>query len=200
VSNEPLFITVEGIDGTGKTTLVNGLAEELEDVRKTAEPCELWTGRQVRRAITNESDVSAVTTFYLFMADRMHHINNIVKPALHSGKTVISDRYADSSRVYQSLLLADDVDNPEQFLRQSMTPWNFEADLTLLIDLDPEKAIERVEADERYEKLEFLEEVAEGYDELAESEEHGDRIVRIDGDQSKDGMIGDAVEAIRDYR
>jgi len=69
---EPLFITVEGIDGSGKTTLVESLADEFADVQTTSEPTEDWTGQQVRRAITNESEIGPVTTLYLFMADRMY--------------------------------------------------------------------------------------------------------------------------------
>jgi len=75
-----------------------------------------------------------------------------------------------------------------------MEPWNYEPDLTLLIDIDPETAIQRVDGDERYEKLDFLENVKQIYDRLAD---HEDRIVKIDGEQSKQAMVDEAVEVVR---
>lgn len=193
-----MFVTVEGIDGSGKSTLVQALGEELEDTRLTHEPTGLWTGQQVRKAIANESDVGPITTLYLFMADRMYHINQIVRPSVEQGKLVISDRYADSSRVYQPLLLEGHVEDPDRLVQEVMRPMDCEPDLTLLIDIDPETAIKRTEGDERYEKLDFLEKVAENYDILADI--YHDRVVKIDGEQSKEAMVADALEVVREYR
>jgi dTMP kinase len=190
------FITVEGIDGAGKTTVVEALEEEFEDVHRTAEPSELWTGKQVRRAIANDGDADPLTTFYLFMADRVHHIENEVKPAVEDGQIVVSDRYADSTRVYQPLALADHVENPESFIRDTMKPWDYEPDLTLYIDLQPGIAIGRVEGSEKYEKIDFIEDVKENYEELYSGREHAHRVVRIDGDQTKEEVAQDAVDAV----
>ena len=193
------FITVEGIDGSGKTTVVEALEEEFSDVHRTAEPSELWTGKQVRRAISNDGDADPLTTFYLFMADRVHHIEREVKPAVEDGQIVLSDRYADSTRVYQPLALADHVENPDEFIQQTMEPWDYEPDLTIYIELPPGIAIGRVEGNEKYEKIDFIEEVKENYEELLNSEEHGNRFVRIDGDQSKQEVAQDAVDVVRSF-
>lgn len=181
--NDGLFVTVEGIDGAGKTTAVDAIEANFDRVLRTQEPSELWTGRQVRRAISNDSDTHPLATFYLFMADRIHHIEEEIKPALDNGQLVVSDRYADSTLAYQPVALHDHVDVPRVFMKNAMEPWNFDPDLTIYIDIPVGVAMERVAGDEEYEKKEFLSKVQSNYQQIEKRNQ--DRFVRVDGTQSK---------------
>ncbi|NLO78309.1 MAG: dTMP kinase, partial [Methanomicrobiales archaeon] len=91
-----MLITIEGIDGTGKTTLIRTLSEKLKDLKPvfTREPTDTWIGAQVRRGIAEEID--PIAEALLFTADHAAHIRDIIRPALLEGKLVISDRYSDS--------------------------------------------------------------------------------------------------------
>lgn len=190
-----LFVTVEGIDGAGKTTAVDAIQEEFADVVRTQEPSELWTGKQVRRAISNDTDdVHPFATFYLFMADRVHHIDKEIRPAVEEGKIVVSDRYADSTLAYQPVALSEHLSQPQYYMEAVMEPWNYQPDLTLFIDIDVDTALGRMDGTEEYEKRDFLEGVHENYQELARR--FSDRYVVIDGEQSKEAVAEQVIDEI----
>lgn len=193
---EGTFVTIEGLDGAGKTTVADAIEEEFSDVTRTQEPSDLWTGKQVRRAISNDTDdVHPLTTFYLFMADRVYHIDQRIKPAVESGELVVSDRYADSTLAYQPVAVEEYVPNPHGYMRKTMAPWNYEPDVTIFIDIPVHVAIERSAGDEEYEKAEFLSRVKQNYEFI--QDEFSDRYVIIDGTQSKEEVREQAVEAIK---
>ncbi|NLD57012.1 MAG: dTMP kinase, partial [Methanomicrobiales archaeon] len=100
-----MLITLEGIDGSGKSTLHASLKELLPDLDPlfTREPGATWVGDQVRRAIKERSD--PITEATLFVADHAEHLATVVRPALAEGRLVISDRYSDSRYAYQSVTL-----------------------------------------------------------------------------------------------
>jgi len=191
------FVTVEGIDGAGKTTVVDAINTNWKRVIRTQEPSDYWTGKQVRRAISNDSDTHPFSTFYLFMADRVHHINNRIKPAIDDGMLVVSDRYADSTLVYQPVALQNHLQAPQQYMERVMRPWNYEPDLTIYIDIPVELAMKRVAGDEEYEKKEFLEQVKENYEELCDRFSH--RYVRVDGTQAKEEVKEEVLDIINDH-
>ena len=183
-----MFVTVEGLDGSGTTTLVESITEEYPGAVTTSEPSDLEYGQLVRRNLSDdESD--PLVDFYLFMADRRDHIQQRVKPADESGKLVVSDRYADSTRAYQPVALVgedkpfDSTWQAKIFIEETFAHWNYEPDVTLYIDISVDTALERADCDEKYEKRQFLEQVKDNYDALADSYE---RIIRIDGEQSKE--------------
>lgn len=195
------FIVIEGLDGSGGTTLVETLDTEYPDTVTTAEPTTREYGQLVRRNLSDESS-DPLIDFYLFMADRRDHIADLIVPADNSGKLVISDRYADSTRAYQPIALAGE-DGPfnssweaKMFIEQTMARWNYEPDLTLYIDISVDTALERASGDEKYEKRQFLEQVKDNYDALADTNE---RIVRIDGDQSKEAVATEAINKIEEH-
>lgn len=192
-----MLITTEGLDGSGKGTLVDAITDVHPDAVTTTEPSELWTGKQVRRCLSNE-DIDALTDFYFFMGDRIHHIENVVRPAVEDGNIVISDRYADSTRAYQPVGLTQDgkFDTQGQakvFIEQTMRPWNYEPDVTLYLDISVDTALERADQDEKYEKRTFLNSVKQNYEMLVEQY---DRIIRINGEQTKDAVLADALNAL----
>ena len=109
-----LLITLEGIDGSGKSTLhlaLKGLLADLDPVF-TREPGATWVGESVRRAIAEQTD--PVTEATLFVADHAAHLAKIIRPALADGKLVISDRYSDSRYAYQAVTLKGIIQNPEE--------------------------------------------------------------------------------------
>lgn len=190
-----MFVNVEGLDGSGKSTVLDGITDEYSNVVTTREPSDLKYGQMVRERLADESS-NEIIDFYLFMCDRIHHIEERVKPGVKEGRLVVSDRYADSTRAYQPVALTGE-NKPFQseweakyFIEQSMEPWNYEPDLTLYIDISVDTAIERAAGDEKYEKREFLTKVRDNYEALCESNE---RIIRIDGERSREEVATSAL-------
>lgn len=182
-----MFVTIEGLDGSGKSTVIDAITDEYPNAVTTREPSELWTGKQVRRCLSDET-TDPLTDFYFFMGDRVNHIEEEVRPAAESGRLVVSDRYADSTRVYQPVALAESDHFDSQtmakiFIEQTMAPWDYDPDITIYLDISVDTALERADQDEKYEKREFLTKVKQNYDALVEAER--DRFIVIDGEQSK---------------
>jgi dTMP kinase len=190
-----MFISIEGIDGSGKTTVIDAITAEYQDAVLTSEPSELWTGRAVRRCLKND-ELDPLVDFYFFMGDRVNHIEETVRPIDEQGKLVVSDRYADSTRAYQPVALGESRHFPNQasaklFIQNVMRPWNYEPDVTIYLDVSVDTALERCDELEKYEKRDFLEKVKYNYDELIEAER--DRFIVIDGEQSKQAVAREAV-------
>jgi len=189
------FIAIEGLDGAGKSTIVDAI-DETYGIVQTQEPSELWTGKQVRRAL--QSDTAPFMDFNLFMADRHHHIEKTIKPAVEDGEIVVSDRYADSTRAYQPYQLRKEMKNPHGYIRRMMEPWTYEPDLVIYVDIGVDTALERSSGEDKYEHREMLEEVKQNYNiVVAEGQEDGDiPYVVIDGEQDEDAMVTDALDAV----
>ncbi|RFP91159.1 dTMP kinase [Rhodobacteraceae bacterium 63075] len=172
------FITLEGVDGSGKSTQAKALKQALEaeghDVLLTREPGGS-PGAEEIRSLVLEGDPqrwSAETEILLFTAARRDHLERTIQPALEAGKIVICDRYVDSTRVYQGLSRGD--------LREIVDSLHAlmigrEADLTLLFDMDPAMGLARAKArktrEERFEDmgLEMQQAMRKGFLELAEA-------------------------------
>ncbi len=190
MTSEKLFITFEGIDGSGKSTQAKLLADALSqlghDVVLTREPGGS-TGAEQIRALLLEGDPerwSAETEILLFTAARRDHMEAVIMPALEKGQIVICDRFADSTRMYQGLSrgnLRGMVDALTKLTIQQ------EPDLTLLIDMDPNTGHSRAKGretkEERFENfgVPLQEKMRAGFLKLAE--EFSDRIKLIDGNQ-----------------
>lgn len=189
-----MLITVEGLDGAGTTTLVETMSERYPNAITTKEPSSGEIGQIVRRRLSEEES-NGLMDFYLFMADRLDHIDKKIKPADEDGRLVISDRYADSTRAYQPVALTnagyfDTQEEAKGFIHNTMEPWNYEPDLTIYIDISVDTALERAAGDEKYEKREFLEQVKDNYDDIADVYS---RVVRVDGEQSIDAVATSAL-------
>ncbi|MBR2574254.1 MAG: dTMP kinase [Loktanella sp.] len=194
----PRFITFEGIDGSGKSTQARRLAQWLgdqgQDVVLTREPGGSQGAEEIRQLLlTGDPDRwSAETEILLFTAARRDHLEKTILPALAAGKTVVSDRFADSTRVYQGATRGD--------LRAKVDALHTlmigrDPDLTFVIDMDPATALERGLArrsgEDRFEDfgLPFQETLRHGFLALARADP--DRCVLIDGNRTPDQIASD---------
>lgn len=201
-----LFVTFEGIDGSGKSTQARLLADHLtaqgHDIVLTREPGGS-PGAEEIRALVLQGDPdrwSAQTEILLFTAARRDHLERTIRPALDAGKVVICDRFADSTRMYQGLSRGD--------LRQMVDDLHalmigVEPDLTLLIDMDPanglERALSRQTAEERFEDfgVELQAKMRAGF--LSLAEEFSDRFQVIDGGRDMDSVARDVTTTVTAY-
>ncbi len=192
------FITFEGIDGSGKSTQARNLAEALrtegQDVVLTREPGGSEGAELIRRLLV-EGDPerwSAETEILLFTAARRDHLEKTIEPALAKGATVISDRFADSTRVYQGAARGD-LRTLVDDLHTMMI--GREPDATFIIDMEPGQALRRGLArhsgEDRFEDMgeDFQFRLRRGF--LALAEEHPDRCHLIDGNQAEGSVAAD---------
>jgi len=193
-----MLITVEGIDGSGKTTLVRELEERCRDLDPvfTREPGATWVGMQVRRAVAERMD--PITEALLFIADHAAHLSTVVRPALEAGRLVISDRFTDSRYAYQSVTLSGIMEDPLAWLRACHADWSIRPDLTFLLLLPPEEAVARLAESkdrEHFESLEVLSRVQKVYLELAGADP--ERFVLVDALLPPASVAGFVEEEIR---
>ena len=193
-----MLITLEGIDGSGKSTLHSALKEPLADLDPvfTREPGATWVGEAVRRAIAEQID--PVTEATLFVADHAAHLAKIIRPALAEGRIVISDRYSDSRYAYQSVTLQGIIPDPEGWLRSMHNGWTIVPDRTILCILPVDDAMKRLkpkDQQEHFEKRETLEKVQNNYLEFARREP--DRFIILDGMKEKDELAKFTADMIR---
>lgn len=174
-----VFITLEGGDGSGKTTQAELLGEWLagrgRTVVRTREPGGTEVGVEVREIVLHHrGDISPRAEALLYAADRAHHVATVVRPALERGEVVIQDRYIDSSVAYQGagrVLDPAEVRGISEWATEGLAP-----DLTILLDLDADAARGRLdEARTRYDRLEaeaseFHDRVRAAYLDLATAE------------------------------
>ncbi|HEY9389640.1 MAG TPA: dTMP kinase [Mycobacteriales bacterium] len=182
-----VFIVFEGGEGVGKSTQAARLAESLRqrDVRVTVtrEPGATRIGQQVRRIVLDSdgTDLTPRAEALLFAADRAHHVDTVIRPALEAGEVVLSDRYVDSSLAYQGAGRALPVDEVRRLSRWATG--GLEPDLTVLLDTDPEVGLSRARgrsvADRlEGESLDFHRRVRTAFRMLAEA--NPDRYVVVD--------------------
>ncbi|MEL6838070.1 MAG: dTMP kinase [Pseudomonadota bacterium] len=194
----PRFITFEGIDGSGKSTQARRFADHLRrqgaDVVLTREPGGSPGAEEIRQLVlTGDPERwSAETEILLFTASRRDHLEKTIEPALAAGRHVVSDRFADSTRVYQGATRGDLRAMVDQLHALMIKR---EPDLTFIIDMDPATALERGLArksgEDRFEDfgLPFQETLRHGF--LALAHAHPNRCVLIDGDRTVDQIASE---------
>ena len=186
-----LFITFEGPDGSGKTTQVEMLRDFLSDrgyeVYVTREPGGTKIGEKIRDIVLDKAnpEMSDTTEMLLYAASRAQHVDQVIRPHLDAGHTVISDRFVDSSIVYQGCgrKLGDKVRVVNNYAIGDCVP-----DATFLLMLKPEAGLDRMEkgSEDRIERagLEYHREVYEAYRRLEKEDPR--RIIAIDGSLSRE--------------
>lgn len=206
-----LLITLEGIDGCGKSTVARLLATELDSAPWhlvfTAEPTGGEIGRVIRTGLRNDEEVTsdqAMKELFLFMADHADHLRRKIRPELERGSIVISDRYCDSRAAYQGATLKGLVPRPVLWVRELHRPWSVTPDLTLLLRVDPTRAVERcrsrnhlVGEEEKFERADFLKEVSENFDQLVGVEP--DRFVVIDANAPLEIVARQALDVMMNF-
>ena len=200
-----MFITLEGPEGSGKTTAVESAVKKLEElgdqIVRTREPGGTPISEEIRNVILDKKNTSmdGRTEALLYAASRRQHLVEKVWPALKEGKIVICDRYLDSSLAYQGGargLGIDEVLNINLFATENTWP-----DLTLLFDIKPEEGLKRIAANANrevnrldLEKIEFHQKVRESF--LSLAKRFPERFVIIDASKSREEVAKDTLDAI----
>ncbi|OGB97587.1 dTMP kinase [candidate division TM6 bacterium RIFCSPHIGHO2_12_FULL_36_22] len=197
-----LLISVEGIDGCGKSTFIKNLQRKLQEHNVdhiiTKEPGGSPLGKLLRQIIlTKEVPLCSKSEYLLFAADRAQHIEQIIKPALIDNKVIVSDRMGDSSIVYQGYARGLDID-----MIKTINAWATNGtvpDIIFYLNIDVPTAFKRIY--ERKEELtsfereheDFMYKVKKGFDELFNNK---DNVVKLDAHQTPDTLAQQAIEVI----
>ncbi len=199
------FVTFEGGEGSGKSTIINKLKEYYTnkglDVCLTREPGGVKIAEQIRNVILDcdNTDMNPKTEAILYAASRVEHLDKKVIPALEKGNLVLCDRYLDSSLVYQGYARGLGIDRVMQI---NMFAADYLPDVTFFFDIKPIDAFKRIKANNReenrldLEKMDFHEKVYAGYDFLQKA--HTDRIIRIDANRTIDEVLKDIINILED--
>lgn len=197
-----LFIAVEGIDGSGKGTLIEKMktyfAKENIDFVATREPGGTPLAEKIREIVKTEK-MDTFTEALLFASARRDHVQNHIKPALCEGKLVLCDRFIDSSLAYQGVGRKMGINNildiHENILDECMP------DITIYLDIHPEIAITRLISNKRemdrldLEDLEFYHDVRQGY--LFLAEQNKENFIIVDATKSADEVFADVKEILK---
>jgi len=202
-----MFLTFEGIEGSGKSTIMERMAEQLHKqglpVRMTREPGGTAFGRELRRLLldTRSADFSVQAELLLFLADRAQHLQEVIMPTLAEGALLLCDRYADSTLAYQGYgrgMPLDKITRLIEFATGGLWP-----DMTLLFDVPAELGLARAKERNREEgsavsegrfeaeRLEFHQRVRAGYLELAA--QHPKRYAVVDASLPTDAVLRQAL-------
>ncbi|MGZ0746603.1 dTMP kinase [Haloparvum sp. AD34] len=189
-----MLITLEGLDGSGKTTVWEALHSSHPDAVFTREPTDTWYGEAVYRSIETD-DADPLAELFLYTADHAAHLADTIEPALANDELVISDRYSDSRYAYQAATLAEtDLDRPLEYIRGIHQAFTRPPDATIYLDLDVETAVDRSGATNKFEQRAHLEAVKENYERLVSAEP--ERFVRVDATQPPEVVIDHVENAI----
>ncbi|WP_407389806.1 dTMP kinase [Carnobacterium jeotgali] len=202
-----IFITIEGPDGAGKTSVIKKLIPMLvetiqQEIVATREPGGSRIAEEIRELILNPENIEMDirTEALLYAAGRRQHLVEKIIPALETGKVVICDRFVDSSLAYQGVARGigiSEVAEINQFATDNLSP-----DLTLYLDIEAQLGLERINQnkDNRQfdrldqETLEFHEKVRSAY--LAIAKEQSERIVKIDASQELEKVVVECYQTI----
>ena len=200
-----MFITLEGPEGSGKTTAVEFAVKKLEEmgyqIVRTREPGGTPIAEQIRNVILDKQNTAmdARTEALLYAASRRQHLVEKVWPAIKEGKIVVCDRYLDSSLAYQGGargLGIDEVLNINLFATENTWP-----DLTLLFDIKPEIGLQRISANANrevnrldLEKIDFHNKVRDSF--LLLAKRYPERFIIIDASKDREQVAKDTLEAI----
>ena len=195
-----MFISLEGVEGCGKSTQAELLAEHIAElghsVIRTHEPGGTPIAEQIRAILLEprNSDMTHIAELLLYLASRAQHVVQLIMPALDEGKVVICERFSDATFAYQGCARGLDLDRLEQV--NEMATGGLKPDLTLLLDLEAEDGLSRKQRDQRdrleNESVSFHKKVREAY--LAIARQSPERVQVIDAR----GSVEDVQISIRE--
>lgn len=201
--NKGMFITFEGIEGSGKTTQGKLLVEKLQNeglkVLYTYEPGDTEAGKHIREILLNsEIKINPLCELLLYFADRVQHIEEKIKPYIESGFIVICDRFTDSTLVYQGYARGISIDLIKQLNRIVLD--EFMPDLTILLDCPANIGLgrnQKINKKDRFEieNLAFHEKVRQGYLELVKL--YKERFFVLDATESIDKIAEDIYKKVK---
>ncbi len=193
-----MFITFEGPEGAGKSTLIAALAEHLRTQGRTVvvtrEPGAGTVGAAIRDLVLHGKHLEPEAETFLFLADRTQHVAEIIRPALERGDIVLCDRHTDSTVAYQGYGRGQDLDRLRQWNR--IATRGLSPDMTLLLDLDPAVGLARIASKDRLdsESIEFHRRIRDGF--LAEAKREPVRWVVIDATSDPSLVLQSAKQAL----
>ncbi len=199
------FVTIEGCEGVGKSTLLRGLEDYLETAGReavfTREPGGTEVAERIRAVILDPENAAMTPTaeLLLYAAARAQHTEEKIIPAVRDGKLVICDRYSDSTLAYQSY--ARGLDRGECLAADEIARRGVKPDLTVFLDLSPERGFARKGGADKgdrleREKIDFHERVYAGFRAIAESDP--DRVVAVDASKSKEEVLAAVVNLLKE--
>ncbi len=183
--NSGKFITFEGVEGSGKSTQIKLAVDFLKEkgfpVILIREPGTTVIGEEIRKILLNlkHKEIDNYCELFLFSASRAQLIREIIKPALAKGKIVISDRFLDATFCYQGYGSGISL----EFIKKVNSFIELIPDLTILLDIDAQKGLERAEGNDRFEQisLSYHKRIRKGYLKLASAEPERIKVVKVDG-------------------
>lgn len=202
-TNKGILISVEGIDGAGKSTLIKLLHQRMVteklDVLLTKEPGSSMLGKYLRQLLhAQQMPICTKAEYLLFAADRAQHMNDFVLPALEKGAIVLSDRMADSSLAYQGYARGLDIEFIQYVNRWTMD--QCEPDLIIFVDTPVLLAIERINKRgniNTFEKeTDFLEKVRTGFLEIFSSKNN---VITVDGTLTPDALLATTYKTVSSF-
>ncbi len=192
-----MLLSIEGIDGSGKSTQAEKLFEYLKrknrKVELLREPGATQVGESIREILFSQSP-SPLAELFLFEAARAELIEKKVKPLLKGGYLVILDRFTDSTLAYQGYGRGIEIElvmKLNEIASQGVKP-----DITFLIDVEPRTALSRIDKPNRFEKLDFIKRVREGFLQIAQREK--ERIFIIDGNRPPSAVFNDIKRILKE--
>ncbi|MCB1114592.1 MAG: dTMP kinase [Chlamydiia bacterium] len=205
-----LFITIEGGEGSGKSTLIQSLAKRFNEEGTpcivTREPGGTLLGDKVRSLLLEASDhkISPRAEVLLFLASRAEHIEQVIKPALQKDKVVLCDRFIDSTAAYQGYARGLGMDKMRTL--SLFASDNLQPDITLYLDIDPKSGLERArnvvkeELQDRFEaeELAFHDKVRRGF--LTLADQNSDRIHVLDASLPAETVLENALKVVHGFQ
>ena len=193
-----MLITLEGLDGSGKTTVWEALQDVYPDATFTCEPTDSWYGEAVSRSMA-DPEADALAEMFLYTADHANHLSETVRPALADGGLVISDRYSDSRFAYQGATIERsnaEVQRPLEYVRGVHSAFSRPPDATIYLDLDPQTAAERAGRTDKFERDGYLTAVRDNYERLIDADPG--RFYRVDAARAPEDVIARVEEIVAD--